>query len=35
MQMHAEPHKRRNGDYSFQDRLGFFKFCLKTDKQTW
>ena len=26
MQMHAEPHKRRGGDYGSQDRLDFSDF---------
>ena len=34
MQMHAEPHKRRNGGYSLQGRLDFSEF-LKTVIQTW
>ena len=32
MQMHAEQHKRMNGDYGSQDRLDFSDF-LKTDKK--
>ena len=34
MQVHAEPHEKRNGDYSSQDKLDFPDF-LKTDEQTW
>ena len=36
MQMHAEPRKRGNGDYSSQGKLDFSNFSfLKTDNQTW